>query len=629
MPFGSSIAVFAVCEHCRSMVVLHDSGVERLGEMAALPPDLSPLQIGSCGVWKGVTFELVGRIRVEWDGGSWTEWFAEFDDRRTGWVAETQGFFAISFPQKYDGVLPAIGEVRAGMSLRLADHGYEVVDVKSVVCLAGEGALSFAAPPGLTRQSVDLMAQDGSFATIDYPLGDPPELFTGAYATAESLRFSNLRPVPGWDGAVAQTRHATNALGCPICGAAVSLRASGLTMAAVCGSCGSVIDTANPNLRVIQEADEKVRAIRPLIPIGTRGKIYDDEYEVIGLLVRKDPFVQWSEYLLFNPWKGFRWLVTFNGHWSFIDRLLEIPKPGGPKVTLRDGRVFKHFASASTHIVAVLGEFFWKVTRGEHSVLADYIEPPFIVSSEKYLDLEECTWSTGVYIDAKKIANSFAIQYPPKPSGIYLNQPNQNAEHWRNLHRPVLVLLALAFVLHFFFRAISPERTVTSGEFAYQRPAEGAAVETDPARTVVLPEFQFTGRPQPVRVVLSAPVKNNWLGIDVALVNADTERTIEGDVTVEYYEGIDEGEAWSEGGSTQDVRFPAVPAGRYYLAIDAEADPSISTMIYDVEIRRGGVFTINFVLVLLLILAYPAWVLFRRICFEASRWAQSDHASSD
>lgn len=610
------------------MVVVRGATVERMGEMAVLPPDLSPLQLGSRGVWNGGAFELIGRIRVEWEGGSWTEWFAEFGDKRTGWVAETQGFFAISFSTEPRERLPAIEELQAGKSIRLADRNYQVIDIKAVVCLAGEGALPFAAPPGLQRESVDLMAQDGSFATLDFPLGDPPELFTGAYATAESLQFTNLRPVPGWDGATVQTRNATNALNCPVCGAAVNLRAAGLTMAAVCGSCGSVIDAANPNLRIIQEADEKVRDLRPLIPIGTRGRIYGEEYEVIGLLVRTDPFVQWSEYLLFNPWKGFRWLVTFNGHWSFIDRLLEIPKPGGSKVTLRDGREFKHFASASTHVVEVLGEFFWKVTRGEHSVLADYVAPPFILSSEKYLELEEITWSSGVYLDAKEVAKSFQIQNAPSPTGPYLNQPNVYAERWRTLKTRVLWLLVFAFVAHFFFRGITPVKTVTRGQFAYQRPADPTSVESDPARTVVMPEFQLTGRSQAVTVELHAPVQNAWLGIGFDLVNAETGQTFQGRVEVEFYEGNDGGEAWKEGDQTENVRIPAVPAGRYYLTLEAEADPQISAMPYDVEIRRGGLFTINFLLTLLIILAYPAWVLFRRLAFESARWMESDHAPS-
>lgn len=617
------------------MVVVRDASVERLGEMAALPPDQSPLQCGTRGVWQGVAFELIGRLRVEWEGGSWTEWWAEFADARAGWIAETQGFFTVSFPQESAKPLPAVEDLAAGQMVRLAERNYTVADVKSVNCLAGEGALPFAAPPGLTRQSADCLADDGAFATLDYPLGDPPRLFTGAYATFAALQFSNLRPVPGWDGEVAETRHATVALNCPACGAAVELRARGLTMAAVCGSCGGVIDTANPKAQLIQKADEKVRHIRPLIEIGTRGRLFGVEYEMIGLLTRFDGAAKWSEYLLFNPWQGFRWLVTYRGHWSFIDRLLEIPRPLAGRVRLRDGRVFRHFAAAGTEVVSVLGEFFWKVQRGERSHLNDFVAPPFVLSSEQYPGLEEITWSLGEYVEPAVVAAAFGLPKPIAPTGVYLNQPNPHSERWRSLWRLACAFMSGALLLQILFASISNERPVTAGHYAYQRPVEppvGTPAETtaasDAARTIVTPVFQLTGHSQPVTIALRAAVWNTWLGCDFALVNAATNQVFPGAVTAEFYEGTDDGEAWTEGAETAEVRIPAVPPGRYYLTLDTEADPKIAAMPFDVQVRRGGLFMSNFLLVLAILAAGPAWVFIRRQMFENARWADSDHAAS-
>lgn len=617
------------------MVLVRGASVERLGEMAALPPDQSPLQCGSRGVWNGTPFELIGRIRVEWTGGSWTEWWAEFADGQSGWIAETQGFFAVSFPRESREPLPAAEDLPAEGMVQLAGKFHTIIDVKSVTCLAGEGALPFAAPPGITRQSVDFMAEDGAFATLDYFPGSPPELFTGTYATFASLQFSNLRPVPGWDGEVAQTRHATTALNCPGCGAPVVLRASGLTMAAVCGSCGGVIDTANPNAQLIQEADKKVRAIRPLIEIGRRGQFFGAEYEVIGMLARFDGYSKWSEYLLFNPWQGFRWLVTYNGHWSFIERLLEIPKTGIRKASLRDGRKFGHFASANTQVVAVLGEFFWKVERGEKSELNDFIAPPFILSAERYPGLQEVTWSLGEYVDPASVASAFGLPKPTEPVGIYLNQPNPHFERWRSLRGLAAKLAITALLVQILFALWSGEHPVTNWRHVFQRPAppeasapSEASPLSDPARTIVTPEFQLTGRTQPVTVALQAPVQNNWLGVSYALVNADTNQTFPGALTAEYYSGMDGGEAWSDGADTASVKIPAVPPGRYFLRLDADADQNVAAMPFSVQVRRGGLFVSNFVFVLAIICAYPAWVFIRRLRFESSRWAQSDHAPS-
>ena len=111
--------------------------------MAELPPDLSPLQIGTRGEWKGRTFELLGRIRVEWAQGSWNEWYAAFSDGVAGWVAEAQGFYMVSFETKDRNIPQTPKEIPPGNFLRLAGRTWSITDIKTVRCRAGEGELPF------------------------------------------------------------------------------------------------------------------------------------------------------------------------------------------------------------------------------------------------------------------------------------------------------------------------------------------------------------------------------------------------------------------------------------------------------------------------------------------------------
>src|SRR6188768_3141328 len=76
--FQSATAEAAVCSHCQSMVVRRDVNVEAIGKMAVLPPDMSPLQVGSKGEIDGLVFTLLGRLRIRWEDGSWNEWFVEY-----------------------------------------------------------------------------------------------------------------------------------------------------------------------------------------------------------------------------------------------------------------------------------------------------------------------------------------------------------------------------------------------------------------------------------------------------------------------------------------------------------------------------------------------------------------------
>ncbi|MBI1895223.1 MAG: DUF4178 domain-containing protein, partial [Acidobacteria bacterium] len=101
------------------------------------------------------------------------------------------------------------------------------------------------------------------------------------------------------------------ALVCPNCGGSVALRGYGHSVNAVCEHCLTVLDTTTPSLAVLQKYGKQER-IDPKIPLGSRGKLEGAEFEVIGFQVRTITVdgidYSWSEYLLFHPYKGYRYL---------------------------------------------------------------------------------------------------------------------------------------------------------------------------------------------------------------------------------------------------------------------------------------------------------------------------------
>jgi hypothetical protein len=669
--FRSSIAVFAVCEHCRAMVVLRGAAVESMGVMAALPPDLSPFQIGTKGEWKGRGFEIVGRLRVEWEEGSWNEWCILYDAKTTGWLAEAQGLLIISFPTHLSEDLPAkISFYTPNLTLKLNGAPWKVADAKTVRYRAAEGELPFTAPPDETRVSVDFFSAAGGFANIEID-GKELELFTGEYAQFTALNLTNLRPVPGWDGEIEQEKGKTTALSCPSCGAAVNLRAAGQSMSAVCGSCGAVIDTATPEVQVIQKADAAVRKLLPILPIGQRGKLLGIDCEVIGFVSRREDSATWFEYLLFNPWLGFQWLVSFEGHWTIVDRLASTPVEIGNTVEFA-GRSYKLFAKGTATVGGVLGEFYWKVQRGEKAEVADYIAPPEIISGETYPGLAEVTWSHGKYITPRVVEEAFAIKDLPKPEGVYLNEPNPFIKKWREIRWIFFLSLPISFLVWAFSMPRGVELTTTS--FVFQRPgavvapspssspfvmpawmrdtankdtsqilremeaerkaeqARQAALTPTPSpsatvppeQTLVTPHFQLTGTGQRVEIEASALVDNGWLDLDMDLVNAKTNETIPAPLEISYYHGYDSDGSWSEGSQKADIALPAVPEGEYYLTIEPSADTTINKLPFTVRVKSGGVFFGNCIVVLFLVMFYPIMLLWRGYLREKERWSESD-----
>src|SRR5438270_5404249 len=118
-------------------------------------------------------------------------------------------------------------------------------------------------------------------------------------------------------------------LNCPNCGATVTLRSFGQAINVVCSGCHSILDAQNPQVQVLQRFKAATKW-DPRIPLGSRGKLRGILWEVIGFQ-RREIKVEgqtygWGEYLLFNPYKGFRYLTEYDGHWNYVSPLRSLPE---------------------------------------------------------------------------------------------------------------------------------------------------------------------------------------------------------------------------------------------------------------------------------------------------------------
>ncbi|MEP6593670.1 MAG: hypothetical protein ABJC51_08250, partial [Acidobacteriota bacterium] len=116
---------------------------------------------------------------------------------------------------------------------------------------------------------------------------------------------------------------AVRAVNCPNCGAATAVRTFGHAVNVVCQSCRSILDATDPGVTILQKYNDAV-TVEPLIALGTRGTVpgWQPAFEVVGFQVREITVDQvayrWREYLLFNPYHGFRYLTEYNGHWNVV-----------------------------------------------------------------------------------------------------------------------------------------------------------------------------------------------------------------------------------------------------------------------------------------------------------------------
>jgi ribosomal protein S27AE len=618
--FPSGIAVFAVCGFCRSNVIRRDADavLEQLGRQAQLPPDLSPLQIGTSGVYTCHRFTVTGRIRVGYTQGSWNEWLIEFGEDRWGWIAEAQGFYAASFEIPPPPDLPERGALTLGATLRIGEVEYRIKDIKTTEVLGSEGTLPVVAVPGRTAVSVDLGGPDRQFANLEFS-DTGTRVFVGHTLTFDELEFSELRPLPDWTtDRLEKETTGSDALNCPACGAAIELRAAGHSMRALCGHCGSLLDTSHPRLRIIEQAIASEP--RLIIPMGRRGRFDGVEYACIGFVRRRDAEgYSWQEYLLFNPFAGFRWLVTYDGHWSWVAMLPEEPRKVDD-LPAHDGRGYRLFSSGSATVTEVWGEFYWAVRIGERTLVSDFIAPPFVLSQEHYPDLTEETWSHGRYLEPGVVFSAFGLTGIPKErTGTYLNQPNPHVEKGRTL-RWLMPVFGIAWLLISLISAGTKDQ-----DRAFR---ESFSVDlTGTNKTHVSAPFRIGGtHPQALQIDLHTPVDESWVELDVDLVNTKTKEVRELSLAAEYWSGVDDGEAWSEGSRQAGELVPAVEPGEYRLVMDVDGSPGLGRAEFLVEVTRDVMVWSNVILGLAALLAYPVFRWIREHAFERERWSVSDHS---
>jgi hypothetical protein len=414
-------------------------------------------------------------------------------------------------------------------------------------------------------------------------------------------------------------------LHCVNCGGPVELRGFGHTLSVVCPQCHTVLDVSTPMVQILQRVQKAQEQIQPTIPLGTRGQIEKVTWEAIGFQVRQIKVegvgYSWDEYLLFNPYYGFRYLSEYDGHWNFIRTLPMVPRTiAGARPAKRVGGVtYKHFQHSCATTIFVLGEFPWRAQKGDTATVDDYVAPPHLLSSE--LMDGEVVWSLGEYWTGAQIWKAFTLPGQPDPLyGVYENQPSphqgQAGAVWSMFW---WLMVALAAIMLYFMLA-SRREVVYSAEHTFSTGTTGEP-------SYVTPVFELKGHTSNVEIEINTDLENNWAYFDLALINQDTGRGWDFGREVSYYHGVDGGEGWSEGGKSDTATIPAMPPGHYYLRIEPEMDSKQATfMSYHVTIHRDMPTYVMFLIAVILLIIPPIIASMRIGAFETARWRESDYA---
>jgi hypothetical protein len=257
------------------------------------------------------------------------------------------------------------------------------------------------------------------------------------------------------------------------------------------------------------------------------------------------------------------------------------------------------------------------VEQGETVRAGDYVKAPLMLSMESTAN--EVNWSAGVYMTNAEIEKAFGVSDLPKPWGVAPNQPFTGSFYYTWGLLPLIGLLLVAAVM-IPFTGIT--NTVLSEQISLP-PMTNATT----AQTAFSQPFDIKAN-RNVRITASAPVSNSFADLDIDLVNDQSQEIESVNVPIEYYNGVEDGEAWSEGGTTQDATLSSLPGGKYTLRVEGTWQNWQQTMPVTVKVEQNVNRGVNFCCALVALLLVPFFGLIRKWSFESSRWKDSMFSTS-
>ena len=105
------------CDFCNQVSILRDTGLDPTGKKAKLAQMPSRFYVDAEGKLGGRDFRVIGRLRYQYDGGFWDEWFISFDDEQPGWLVEDEGTYKFYRKVTVTDAIPAYADVAVGSQI--------------------------------------------------------------------------------------------------------------------------------------------------------------------------------------------------------------------------------------------------------------------------------------------------------------------------------------------------------------------------------------------------------------------------------------------------------------------------------------------------------------------------------
>lgn len=419
-------------------------------------------------------------------------------------------------------------------------------------------------------------------------------------------------------------------LGCPSCSHQITYYDVTGSWFYGCPNCHSYFKYENEDPPEILK-QFPTKTLPPILSIGAEGYLAGQLVRVVGYMHRQEKGTNydWREYMLLMPNGTYTQLAEYEGHWTYIwpikGNFTEYSK--GIRAFYVDAheRQYRLYNRYKADLLAAIGEFNWNVLDEEKLNVSEYINPPYLLVGERNTK-GHSEWFVGAHKSREQIATAFGVNPAdlPEKVGTGAVEPPYSHEKWQAVLSFTGLALTMLVACQLLFLAVKPRAVLLNTAYSALREPGTVANQFKP---VVTKSFQIEG-PASLEIDLSAEIDNQWVELPVSLVNEQTGQSYEFTKVLEYYHGTDGGENWTEGGNSEEAELGRIPSGQYHLNLYPFSE-KVGELRGSVKVTQNPMMLGNMLLMVLLLMIYPAYLLMKRSIMEHSRWQNSDYADEE
>jgi Domain of unknown function (DUF4178) len=366
---------------------------------------------------------------------------------------------------------------------------------------------------------------------------------------------------------------------------------------------------------------------KPRIDIGFKGVYKGRSFNVIGNALKNEKSYyssKWNELTLQYDDDGSIFYLSFwNGHYTFLEPIdvkqLSFSVKEYKHSIAFESDEFEFYSRYSYTTNYAFGAFTYDIVDVKKIVCYDYINPPYQLSIETDKDNNVIAF-LGEYVTPKaasKIFNDANLAIYDR-EGVAPAQPFYGGLNVKWFNRIGISFIILFTLINIFIEGSVTPVTLLNKTFEF---SDSSKIDNYISRSFVL-DKQLT--PYFIEFNGQCLVENNWVEVQMSLINENTGVEKELALGIEHYSGVDNGYSWSEGSYTSSAYLSSIDPGKYHLKVKIIQPDSFGSNHLDLEVKTSSPWDWN---LLLLIIPFGIFIIIINILnrqFERMRSGEID-----